>query len=97
MFSTNVTIYHISPANLAGIDVIYLSILGEMDTSCVHCHALRSPTEEVKRERGVPVFGNCCNRGKVDIPDLQPVPEVFKQLWLGNNATAKHFRASSCT
>ena len=46
--------------------------LGEMDASYVH--ALRSPTGEVNRERGVPVFGNCCNRGKVDILDLQPVP-----------------------
>ena len=66
--------------------------LGGMDVSCIHCHAKRWVKEMVRKERGIPIFGNCCSHGKVRLTALQPVPAVLRQLWLGNHPEANHFK-----
>ncbi|KAJ7479570.1 hypothetical protein FB451DRAFT_958941, partial [Mycena latifolia] len=39
-----------------------------------------------------PMFGMCCNHGKVEIPDLEPPPEPLCRLLLDDSEQAKEYR-----
>jgi len=67
----------------------YLSA-GAFDQFCNHCEAIHF-VEEAKIEKRNPM-GACCQRGKVNMPLIQPVPPFLKELMTGASSDAKHFQ-----
>jgi hypothetical protein len=63
-----------------------------MDIPCPDCDALHwmaeRPSDSSNRN---PRFGDCCKRGKIDLPKLQPVPQTLRDLLEGQNLEARQF------
>ncbi|KAJ6612199.1 hypothetical protein B0H10DRAFT_2282171 [Mycena sp. CBHHK59/15] len=64
-----------------------------MNVLCQHCSALHWIGEKtVASSQGAPLFGSCCNHGKVELPLLVEPPVPLKQLFTGMDTQSKEFR-----
>lgn len=64
-----------------------------MTVKCQSCGALHWIDEKLSRSSTMnPVFGACCNSGKVKLPVMRDPPHVLKALLECNDAQAKDFR-----
>jgi hypothetical protein len=64
-----------------------------MGQACSHCGALHFIQERVKNtSKRNPVFGQCCNHGRVTLPALQDPPEPLLCLLTGVGERPRHFR-----
>uniref|UniRef100_A0A914V163 Helitron helicase-like domain-containing protein n=1 Tax=Plectus sambesii TaxID=2011161 RepID=A0A914V163_9BILA len=63
--------------------------LGPMNVVCKHCSALHFKGELAMRKTDE--FAECCQTGKVQLPDLQPYPNELKQLLLGQDRSSQNF------
>ncbi|XP_014768871.1 uncharacterized protein LOC106868220 [Octopus bimaculoides] len=60
----------------------------ELNIMCEHCGALRFRNEN----------NSCCHNGKVNVPALQPYPEILKILFEGNDQESVSVRRNyNCT
>ena len=67
--------------------------LGRMDVKCPSCGAFHWMNEKLTHSpRSNPIFGLCCDSGKVVLPFLQDPPHVLKLLLEGRDRQAKDFR-----
>jgi hypothetical protein len=60
---------------------------GRMDWKCGYCHALHFKKEMSSNKK----FSNCCNKGKVSLPDLKECPEFLKSLLTNSHPQATNF------
>src|SRR6202522_3104312 len=66
---------------------------GPMEVKCRCCGALHWMDEKLSRSsRSNPVFGQCCNSGKVVLPILRDPPQNLKILLEGNDRQGRDFR-----
>ena len=64
-----------------------------MDVTCPHCKALHWDDERLAASSRIrPLFGTCCDSGKVTIPLLPDPPPLFRRLFSDQTAQAKEFR-----
>jgi hypothetical protein len=64
-----------------------------MDVKCRRCGALHWLDEKLcESSRDVPVFGLCCNSGKVVLPLFRDPPPALKGLIEGDNRQSREFR-----
>ena len=67
--------------------------LGRMEVKCRWCGALHWMGEKISNSlESNPLFGLCCNSGKVVLPTLRDPPGVLKALLEDNDRQAKDFR-----
>ena len=67
--------------------------LGHMDVKCQWCGALHWMNEKLSdSSTSHPMFGMCCNGGKVILPVLRDPPQALKVLFEYNDPQAKEFR-----
>jgi hypothetical protein len=60
--------------------------VGDMDVKCPWCGALHWMNEKLSHSsRTNPIFGLCCDSGKVVLPVLQDPPRPLKALLEGND------------
>lgn len=72
---------------------IEVNNLGPMTVECRKCKALHWRAERlVKSSDLTPKFGMCCLDGKIQLPNLQPQPELLRRLFHEQTAAAKGFR-----
>lgn len=68
--------------------------LGPMNVACRHCGALHWMDERVSPSTEfAPLFGMCCNSGKVQLNDLNDPPQLLRRLLTGADAQAQEFRS----
>jgi PIF1-like helicase/Helitron helicase-like domain at N-terminus/Helicase len=67
---------------------IPVHFIGEMDAICEFCRAKHFKVEMPKDKK----FSSCCQKGKVHLPELTPLPNYLRDLYVGNNDDAKNFR-----
>ncbi|KAJ6535291.1 hypothetical protein DFH09DRAFT_1325118 [Mycena vulgaris] len=67
--------------------------LGRMSFKCPHCDALHWVGEKIaKSKEDAPLFGMCCNHGKVAIGHLEEPPEPLRQLLLNDGPQGREYR-----
>ena len=67
--------------------------LGHMEVKCWWCGALHWMNEKLSHSTtSSPVFGLCCNSGKVVLPILRELPRTLKALLERNDRQGKDFR-----
>ena len=67
--------------------------IGDMNTPCSHCGALRFVTERIKGSSTTsPRFGNCCEGGKVLFSPSTDPPALLRQLLTGTTPRDRRFR-----
>lgn len=67
--------------------------LGRMNVKCRFCGSLHWMNERLKSSStSNPIFGLCCNSGKVKLPLLQPPPNTLKTLLENSDHQANEFR-----
>jgi len=66
---------------------------GQMEVNCRFCGALHWMDEKLSdSSRSNPVFGLCCNSGKVVLPILQDPPQILKSLLERSDPQGRDFR-----
>ena len=50
-----------------------------MDIQCQHCDSFNFKNESVANE-----FTVCCNKGSTILPPLKEIPQIIKNLFIGN-------------
>lgn len=70
--------------------------LGRMDVTCPSCQALHWRDEQLSKSGpSSPVFGRCCNSGKITtLPRLPDPPPAFRELFSADSPIAKEFRSN---
>ena len=69
--------------------------LGRMSEVCQHCGALHWKAERLTASRKNNIlFGICCNSGRVQLPPLDPPPDVIRTLFTGQDVVSKEFRSN---
>ena len=69
--------------------------LGSMDVTCSHCGALHWLSERrVDSSKQHPVFGTCCNSGKVMLATLRDPPPALRALFVAQDAQAIEFQSN---
>ena len=63
--------------------------LGPMNRECPYCHALHWAAEG----DSVNEYGDCCMRGKVDVPYVVPIPDLLYHLYADVDNDAREFRS----
>lgn len=67
--------------------------LGRMDVKCRWCGALHWMNEKLYHSSAInPIFGMCCNSGKVVLPLLRDPPQALKTLLECNDGRSRDFR-----
>ncbi|KAH9835234.1 uncharacterized protein C8Q71DRAFT_676050, partial [Rhodofomes roseus] len=67
--------------------------LGSMDVACTFCGALHWLAERLTSSSARnPMFGGCCNSGKVHVPAPPDPPDPLKQLFVQDTVQAREFR-----
>ena len=67
--------------------------LGPMTIPCPFCHAMHWMAERRSDSSNRnPRFGDCCKRGKIGLPKLEPVPQTLRDLLEGQDHEARQFR-----
>lgn len=66
---------------------------GDPVYTCGSCGALMWYEERAikSRKHAVPTFSLCCMKGKVELPMLQPPPELLQNLLTNRDPRSKHF------
>ncbi|KAF6145996.1 hypothetical protein GIB67_033355 [Kingdonia uniflora] len=65
-----------------------------MDIECPSCHAFHWLDEKLTNSsRYRPLFGTCCNQGKIRLPILQPLPPGIQVLYDDDSSHVKSFRS----
>ena len=62
-----------------------------MNASCPHCQAKMYQHEKTGGTLAAPIFSMCCAKGKVSLPDIQPVPAIT-DLLTGTSRQSTKFR-----
>ncbi|GAB2266873.1 hypothetical protein Dimus_037923 [Dionaea muscipula] len=67
--------------------------LGPMNIACFYCSALHWMDEQLTRSRvGSPLFGTCCNQGKIRLGALRTPPSQLQVLYDGDDEQSRSFR-----
>ena len=67
--------------------------LGSMVVKCRSCGSLHWMDEKLRSSSTTyPIFGLCCNSGKVDLPKLRDPPQTLKTLLESNDREGNDFR-----
>ena len=67
--------------------------LGRMEVKCQSCGALHWMDEKLSDSSiNNPVFGMCCDSGKVEVPMLRDPPPTLKSFLENNDQQGKNFR-----
>ena len=64
-----------------------------MNIQCSSCNALHWHSECMQRIR-LPTFEDCCKKGKVILPRLEPLPPVLDRLFTQTSSEASAFRTN---
>ena len=71
--------------------------LGEMSLSCSKCWALHWIDEKLNISSVQnPVFSHCCDKGKIILPAVTPLPESFVRLLSQNQLMSKNLCIQQC-
>lgn len=67
--------------------------IGLMRHICSHCGAKHFLAEKTGGRSARPVFNNCCQKGKVQLPPVTPYPAYWNLMLNKQDAIGKHFRS----
>ena len=66
-------------------------ILGKKNSICPFCYASMYLNERTSGTINNPIFSMCCSKGKVDLPQLNPLPTWYSNLIKQIGPLGRHF------
>jgi hypothetical protein len=69
-----------------------------MNIECPDCSALHWIAERISTSsKSSPQFSRCCKEGGVKLPNIKPLPEELKDLYISQEPLAVDFRHNICS
>jgi len=63
-----------------------------MNIFCAYCRAQHWLAERLTLHSQIPIFGQCCHHGQVQLDPLPDPPEALKDLYIGNSPELQDFQ-----